>query len=130
MQKYLNLWYSVSLDLFGGEVSSNAASFFADGLKGRAKEAQHEDHLALEGAYRLEVVRGGKLATEEVPLRNAMNEVLRDAYVEDCQRGLDKWNAILEQARDRIPLPAPEPPFSPAHRGPRRRILRSGGQAC
>src|SRR5260221_5893003 len=46
MPKYLNLWYSGSLDLFGGEVSSNAASFFADGLKGRAKEAQHEDHLA------------------------------------------------------------------------------------
>ena len=38
MQKYLNLWYSLSLDLFGGEISSNAATFFADGLKGRAKE--------------------------------------------------------------------------------------------
>ncbi|MGZ5969371.1 MAG: benzoyl-CoA 2,3-epoxidase subunit BoxB, partial [Polyangiales bacterium] len=34
MQKYLNLWYTLSLDLFGGEVSSNAASFFAAGLKG------------------------------------------------------------------------------------------------
>src|SRR5712671_4104796 len=61
IQKYLNLWYSVSLDLFGGEVSSNAASFFADGLKGRAKEASHDDHLALEGSYRLEVVRDGKI---------------------------------------------------------------------
>ena len=40
MQKYLNLWYSLSLDLFGGEISSNAASFFAAGLKGRAKEEQ------------------------------------------------------------------------------------------
>jgi benzoyl-CoA 2,3-dioxygenase component B len=98
MQKYLNLWYSVSLDLFGGEVSSNAASFFADGLKGRAKEATFEDHRALEGAYRLEVVREGRITTEEVPLRNAMNEVLRDAYVDDCQRGVDKWNAILEEA--------------------------------
>jgi benzoyl-CoA 2,3-dioxygenase component B len=97
MQKYLNLWYSISLDLFGGEVSSNAASFFADGLKGRAKEASHDDHVALEGSYRIEVVRDGRVATEEVPLRNAMNEVLRDAYVEDCQRGLDKWNAILEK---------------------------------
>ena len=51
MQKYLNLWYSLSLDLFGGEISSNAASFFASGLKGRAKEEQFEDHLALEGTY-------------------------------------------------------------------------------
>ncbi len=38
IQKYLNLWYSLSLDLFGGEVSSNAADFFASGLKGRYKE--------------------------------------------------------------------------------------------
>ena len=37
MQKYLNLWYSLSLDLFGGEISSNAASFFASGIKGWAK---------------------------------------------------------------------------------------------
>ena len=32
IQKYLNLWFSLSLDLFGGEVSSNAADFFAAGL--------------------------------------------------------------------------------------------------
>jgi len=29
IQKYLNLWYTLSLDLFGGEVSSNAADAFA-----------------------------------------------------------------------------------------------------
>jgi benzoyl-CoA 2,3-dioxygenase component B len=32
-----------------------------------------------------------------VPLRNAMNEVLRDAYVRDCQRGVDHWNRTLAQ---------------------------------
>ncbi len=52
MQKYLNLWYSLSLDLFGGEISSNAASFFAAGLKGRAKEEHFEDHRALAGTLR------------------------------------------------------------------------------
>jgi benzoyl-CoA 2,3-epoxidase subunit B len=97
IQKYLNLWYALSLDLFGGEISSNAASFFADGLKGRAKESDYEEHRALEGSYGLEVPRGGALAREEVPLRNAMNEVLRDAYVADCQRGVDRWNQILEK---------------------------------
>jgi benzoyl-CoA 2,3-dioxygenase component B len=95
MQKYLNLWYSLSLDLFGGEISSNAAAFFATGLKGRAKEEQHEDHKALTGAYAMDVVKDGKAAREEVPLRNAMNEILRDAYVEDCQRGVDKWNRAI-----------------------------------
>ncbi len=96
IQKYLNLWYSLSLDLFGSEISSNAASFFAAGLKGRAKEARYEDHLALEGSYTVETFGDGRLTKEEVPLRNAMNEVLRDEYVEDCQRGLNKWNRLLE----------------------------------
>jgi benzoyl-CoA 2,3-dioxygenase component B len=95
MQRYLNLWYSLSLDLFGGEISSNAASYFATGLKGRAKEEKHEDHRALTGTYGMEVPKDGKLAHEDVPLRNAMNEVLRDAYVEDCQRGVDKWNRAI-----------------------------------
>ena len=96
MQKYLNLWYSLSLDLFGGEISSNAAASFASGLKGRAKEEQYDDHKALEGIYAMDVVKeGGRLEREEVPMRNAMNEVLRDAYVEDCQRGVDKWNRVI-----------------------------------
>jgi benzoyl-CoA 2,3-epoxidase subunit B len=28
-------------------------------------------------------------------MRNAMNEVLRDGYIEDCQRGVDKWNRTI-----------------------------------
>lgn len=95
IQRYMNLWYSLSLDLFGGEISSNAASFFAAGLKGRAKEDRYEDNLALEEIYSLDTFKDGRLTREEVPLRNAMNEVLRDEYVEDCQRGLNKWNRHL-----------------------------------
>ncbi len=98
MQKYLNLWFSLSLDLFGGEVSSNAASYFASGIKGRAKEAGYPDHVALTGTYGVEELKDGKLVHDEVPLRNAMNEVLRDEYVEDCQRGVDKWNRTVAQA--------------------------------
>ena len=44
IQKYLNLWYTLSLDLFGGEISSNAADAFAAGLKGRYKEDRYEEH--------------------------------------------------------------------------------------
>ena len=36
-----------------------------------------------------------RLETRQVPLRNAMNEVLRDGYVKDNQRGVDRWNKIL-----------------------------------
>ena len=95
MQRALNLWFSLSLDLFGGEISSNAASYFASGIKGRAKEQEYEDHIALEGTYGFDVPKEGKLEHQDVPLRNAMNEVLRDEYVEDCQRGVDKWNRTI-----------------------------------
>ena len=95
MQKYLNLWFTLSLDLFGGEISSNAASFFATGLKGRAKEESYPDHVALTGTYGVDHMKDGALVHADVPLRNAMNEVLRDEYVEDCQRGVDKWNRTI-----------------------------------
>ncbi len=108
LQKYINLWYSLSADLFGGEISSNAADFFAAGVKGRYKEGQFQDHLALEGSYPIPVFEGGRLVEKQAPLRNAMNEVLRDCYVEDCQRAVDKWNRILERAgiADRLRLPS------------------------
>jgi benzoyl-CoA 2,3-dioxygenase component B len=97
IQKYINLWYSVSLDLFGGEISSNAANYFAAGLKGRAfEEKKFDEHTALEGTVSFEVFKNdGTSEMQDVPLRNAMNEVLRDEYVDDSQRGLDKWNRII-----------------------------------
>jgi benzoyl-CoA 2,3-dioxygenase component B len=108
IQRYLNLWFALSLDLFGGEVSSNAASFFADGLKGRYKEDGYEDHTALSQHYKMTMPKDGVLIDEDVPLRNAMNEVLRDAYVDDCQRGLDRWNKRLAEAgvSGRLRLPS------------------------
>ncbi|HEY4770906.1 MAG TPA: benzoyl-CoA 2,3-epoxidase subunit BoxB [Myxococcales bacterium] len=98
IQKYINFWFSLSLDLFGGEVSSNAADFFAAGLKGRFREDTLEEHKAMGESYHLEVPDGGKLVEQEVPLRNAMNEVLRDEYVKDCQRAVDRWNKTLVRA--------------------------------
>src|SRR5262245_13052431 len=108
IQRYLNHWYSSSLDLFGGEKSSNAADFFAAGLKGRYHEVQYQDHVAIEGAYALPVPREGGIATEEVPLRNAMNEVLRDNYVGDCEFVAGRWNRVLEKAGrpERLKLPS------------------------
>jgi len=107
IQKYLNFWFSVSLDLFGGEKSSNAADYFASGLKGRYREDDFDDHLVLEGTYPMEFVRDGSVVVEPVPLRNAMNEILRDSYVEDCDRGVQRWNKILAKYEigDRLALP-------------------------
>jgi benzoyl-CoA 2,3-dioxygenase component B len=107
IQKHLNQWFSLSLDLHGGEVSSNAASYFANGLKGRAKEETFDEHVVKEAYYNMEFFEGGKTTTRDVLMRNAMNEVLRDWYVGDCGAGVVRWNRILEQHgfSDRLRLP-------------------------
>ncbi len=97
LQRYVNHWFSWSEDLFGSEISTNASDFFSSGLKGRYKEAHYADHRALEGRYRMEVVEGDRIVDREVPLRNAMNEALRDGYIDDCQRAVDRWNRTLER---------------------------------
>ena len=98
LQRYINFWFSSSVDLFGAEISSNAASYFATGLKGRPDEARFSDHL---GAGRLPIElpdgRGG-LIPEEVPMRSAMNEVSRVAYVKDCEIGVQRWNRLIREA--------------------------------
>ena len=107
IQKFINLWFSLSLDLHGNEVSTNAASYFANGLKGRAQEEKWDDHLVTEAFYELEVAADGKLDRRAIPMRTAMNEVLRDWYVGDCQAGVERWNRIFERhgMSERLRLP-------------------------
>jgi benzoyl-CoA 2,3-epoxidase subunit B len=49
----------------------------------------------------------GGLERQHIPMRTAMNEVLRDWYVGDCQNGVTRWNKILERygLSDRLRLP-------------------------
>ena len=111
IQKYITEWCSACYDLFGGEDSSNAASYFAAGLKGRYRESDsniYPDHEALEEAYNLKVHVNGQWSTREIPMRRAMNACLLDAYLKDCHRALNRWNALLEQAGlpERLILPS------------------------
>ncbi|MCB9569218.1 MAG: benzoyl-CoA 2,3-epoxidase subunit BoxB [Myxococcales bacterium] len=109
IQRAINYWFTYCLDLFGGEISSNAANYFGAGLKGRFKEAQrYTDHRVIEDHYRLTVVEEGALKEVDIPLRNAMNEVLRDDYIKDCERALRKWNRLLEAmgSSTRLTLPS------------------------
>jgi benzoyl-CoA 2,3-dioxygenase component B len=108
IQRHLNFWFSLSLDLHGSEVSTNAASYFANGLKGRAYEESFEDHKALRGTYQVDALaEGGQFVTKDVPMRSAMNEILRDWYVSDCNKGVERWNKILEKygLSDRLYVP-------------------------
>ena len=112
VQRYMNFWFSSSLDLFGSEVSSNAATYFAAGIKGRPDEASYEDHVALHATYDISVPAGTSgAAVEHVAVRNAMNEVTRAAYVRDCDIGVKRWNRLIAKAGFSFELKLPSTRF-------------------
>ncbi len=107
LQKYLNFWCSSSLDLFGSEISSNAAANFASGLKGRPDESQYEDHVLRDVQLKLDTPEGAK----DVPMLNALNEVMRESYLKDCEIGLKRWNRQIERAGHAFRLTLPSTRF-------------------
>jgi len=116
MQKYLNFHFSVSLDLFGQEASTNAANYYTQGVKGRFLETRiDDDHLLTGSAYEIETVENGQIVKKAVPALAALNERLRQDYIEDCARGVLRWNKIIEKAGINFEMKLP-------HRGFDRRI--------
>jgi benzoyl-CoA 2,3-epoxidase subunit B len=108
LQKYLNFWCSSSLDLFGSEISSNSAANFASGMKGRPDETTYEDHVLRSAVFNIQLP-GGK--SEEVPMLNALNEVMRESYLKDCEIGLKRWNRLIERAGHAFRLTLPSSRF-------------------
>jgi len=111
IQRYINFWFSSSLDLFGAEVSSNAAVYFANGIKGRPDETNYEDHLCKDSTFTFETPKDDGVAIEEVTMRNAMNEVTRNAYIRDCEIGVKRWNRLIAKAGYSFELALPSPHF-------------------
>src|SRR6202165_2411477 len=98
VQRYLNFHYSVTLDLFGADESSNAATFYAAGLKGRFDEAKRAgDHRLRDDRHESLKVRDARLVPRRVPMLNALNEVLRDDFVRDSIGGIERWNKRIEK---------------------------------
>src|SRR5947209_19595201 len=96
MQRYLNFHYSVTLDLFGSDVSSNAATYFTTGLKGRFEETKlKDDHVLSDATYDVQEVAGNAVVAKPVPALTALNERLRDDYIREVQAGVDRWNRII-----------------------------------
>jgi benzoyl-CoA 2,3-dioxygenase component B len=99
IQRYLNFHYSVTVDLFGADQSSNAATFYSSGLKGRFEEGRRPDDHILKGqTYKVLEVQGDQLAERDAPMLNALNEVLRDDYIKDSVAGIQRWNRVIEKA--------------------------------
>jgi benzoyl-CoA 2,3-dioxygenase component B len=113
IQRYLNFHFSVTMDLFGADVSSNAATFYTTGLKGRYEETkQTDDHLLNDASYGVLEVNDGKLVTIQAPYLNAINEKLRDDYVTDAKAGIERWNKIIQKAGIPFTLSAPHKAFN------------------
>src|SRR6201990_294100 len=99
IQKKLNLHYSLSLDLFGSEVSTNAANAFNAGVKGRYKETTIEDdHQLQNSTYPVLKFIDGELKLVDEPALTALNMRLRDDYTQDCVKGLLRWNKVISTA--------------------------------
>jgi benzoyl-CoA 2,3-dioxygenase component B len=112
IQRYLNFHFSVTMDLFGADVSSNAATFYTTGLKGRFDEGkQADDHVLADRGYPVLEVRGSTLASIDAPALNALNEKLRDDFIRDASAGVERWNRVIDKAGLPLRLTVPHKAF-------------------
>ena len=97
----------MSLDLFGSDVSTNAANYFTAGLKGRFHEDQRDDDHRLDGRRhaRCPKSRDGRIADAEAPALTALNADLREQYIADCAKGVSRWNRALAGTGHELRLP-------------------------
>jgi benzoyl-CoA 2,3-dioxygenase component B len=99
IQKKANLHFALSLDLFGAEISTNAANFFNAGLKGRFQETRiDDDHRLTDASYPVLKLADGAFELVEEPALTALNMRLRDDYVRDCAKGVERWNKIIRNS--------------------------------
>ena len=112
IQKKLNLHYTLSLDLFGAEVSTNAANAFNAGIKGRFHENKLEDdHQLKDATYPVSEFVNGTIETRDVPALTAINMRLRDDYSKDAAGGIKRWNAIMKKHNIDFELTLPHEGF-------------------
>jgi benzoyl-CoA 2,3-dioxygenase component B len=112
IQKKANLHFSLTLDLFGSEISTNAASAFNAGLKGRFREEKlADDHTLKDTTYPVLRLVNGKIKNEDAPALSALNMRLRDDYVGDCQNGMGRWNKVIEKHGIKFQMKLPHVAF-------------------
>ncbi len=113
IQKYLNFHFSVSLDLFGQEASTNAANYYTMGVKGRFLETRiDDDHLLTNATYEIDTAEDGRIVKKTVPALAALNERLRQDYIEDCAKGVLRWNKAIERAGFNFEMKLPHRAFN------------------
>ena len=81
-------------------------------MKGRYEEGKRQDDHQLRGlSYKVLSVVGNQLVEREVPMLNALNEVLRDDFIKDSVGGVGRWNKVIEKAGIPYRLAVPHKAF-------------------
>jgi benzoyl-CoA 2,3-dioxygenase component B len=113
IQRYVNFHFSVTLDLFGNDLSSNAANFFAAGIKGRFDELSiADDHQLKSAQYPTLSMTDGVLSTCQSPALNSLNERLRDDYIADTVASVARWNRVMDKHGIKFHLAVPHKAFN------------------
>lgn len=113
IQRYINFHFTVSEDLFGSEISTNAANAFTAGIKGRFREVDiDDDHQLDDSVYPVLMHVNGGFETVDQPALQALNARLRDDYIRDCETtGLRRWNRSIKKAGFDFELKLPHQAF-------------------
>lgn len=113
IQKWINFHYSICLDLFGSERSTNAANYYSMGLKGRYQEAKiDDDHVLTDAHMIVPTVEGDQIKSQESAALTAINLKLREDYAKDSQRGLNRFNKVIHEHGIDATLTLPDPAFN------------------
>jgi benzoyl-CoA 2,3-dioxygenase component B len=101
IQRFFNFWAPRIYDLFGSDESARAADAFFAGIKGRVHESNYDEHVRLEGTVTVErrvPDRSGEFVTVQVPIKDALNGVMRQAYLHEVTMLMSRWNKMLARA--------------------------------
>ncbi|MCH7507781.1 MAG: benzoyl-CoA 2,3-epoxidase subunit BoxB [Proteobacteria bacterium] len=113
IQRKINFHFSVTLDLFGSEVSTNAANAFNASIKGRYRETYlKDDHQLHDDTYPVLQLVDGKITEVQVRAINAVNTRLCDDYINDCQNVLRRWNRSIANQHIDFELTLPHRAFN------------------
>lgn len=91
--QYLSWWREMGPQGFQGKDIYLRTAVSVD-----ANDTRHYiEHAANEGFYSFDKLEDGNLGRVDIPLRNGMNKALRDEYIPDTQKCVDKWNIELDR---------------------------------
>ena len=113
IQRKMNLHCSLTFDLFGNEISTNAANAFNAGLKGRYREDRIEDdHRLTQATYPVLRLIDGQAVRQDVPALSSLNMRLRDDFVADVEGSVARWNKVIARAGFAFRLTLPHVGFN------------------